>query len=179
MLWKRYALAVLGLFLTGCTLFPSTPAWPRPVRPPEIYSTGDALRAALEGDYPLDALTIRYEIGNPAWGGRTVLTARGNGTADVTFYEGERQDAWQASLTEGEFLALVRMLVDRQIWTIRGQRESGVPDEAYPTVTIEAEGFEALEVAMWEGEVSEHPDFRNIVDVLAGLALEISGGVAR
>ena len=89
------------------------------------------------------------------------------------------EEAWQANLTEGEFLALVRMLVDRQIWTIRGVRESGVPDEAYPTVTIEAEGFEALEVAMWAGEASEHPDFRSIVDVLAGLALEISGGVAR
>jgi hypothetical protein len=146
MLWKRYGFLALGLFLTGCTLLPSMPAWPTPVRPPEIYSTGDALRAAIEGDYPLDALTICYEIGNPAWGGRTELTARGNGTADVTFDEGDGQEAWQASLTEGEFLALVRILVDRRIWTIQGQRESGVPDEAYPTVTIEGR---ALRHSKW------------------------------
>jgi hypothetical protein len=179
MRWKRCALLVLGLLLSGCTLIPEMPSLPTPVRPPEIFSTGDALRAALEGDYPLDALTIRYEIGNPAWGGRTTLTARGNGTADVTFEDGGRQAAWQASLTEDEFLALVRMLVDRQFWSIRGQRQSGVPDEAYPTVVVEAEGFEALEVAMWDGEAREHPDFRPVLDVLAGLASEISGGVAR
>ncbi len=179
MLWKRYALLTLSLLLAGCTLIPEMPALPMPVRPPEIFTTGDALRAAIEGDYPLDALTIRYEIGNPAWGGRTTLTARGNGTAGVTFEDGDGQQAWQASLTEGEFLALVRMLVDRQVWTIRGQRESGVPDEAYPVVIVEAEGFETLKVAMWDGEAREHPDFRSILDVLAGISLEISGGVAR
>ena len=178
MLWKCCASLVLSLLMAGCTLIPEMPSLPTPVRPPEIFSTGDALRAALEGDYPLDALTIRYEIGNPAWNGRTTLTARGNGIAEVTFEEGGVQQAWQASLTEGEFLALVRMLVDRQIWNIRGQRQSGVPDEAYPPVVVEAEGFEALKAAMWDGEAREHPDFRPIVDVLAGLASEISGGVA-
>jgi hypothetical protein len=155
------------------------PSLPTPVRPPEIFSTGDALRASLEGDYPVDALTIRYEIGNPSWDGRTTLTIMGNGIVDVTFEERGGQQAWQASLTEGEFLALVRMLVDRRIWSIRGQRQSGVPDEAYPTVVVEAEGFEALKVAMWDGEAREHPDFQSILDVLARLALEISGGVAR
>jgi hypothetical protein len=149
------------------------------MRPPEIESVAGALGAALEGDFPLDALTIRYEIGNEAWDGRTTLTIQGRGPVAVTFVRGGQQEGWQSSLSEGEFLALVRLLVDHQVWAIQGQRESGVPDEAYPTVTVEAESFEPLSVSMWHGEALEHPDFGPIVDVLAGLALEISGGVAR
>jgi hypothetical protein len=78
-----------------------------------------------------------------------------------------------------EFLALVRLLVEHEVWAIQGQRETGVPDEAYPTIIVEAEGFDPLEVGMWQGEALEYADFRAIVDVLAGLAREISGGVAR
>jgi hypothetical protein len=179
MLWKWCALLVLSLLMAGCTLIPEMPTLPTQVRPPEIYSTSDALRAAIEGDYPLDALTIRYKVGNPGWGGHTTLAARGNGTAEVTFEDEDGQETWHANLTEAEVSALVRMLVDRQIWAIRGQREIGAPDEAYPTVIVEAEGFEALEVAMWDGEARKHPEFRAVLDVLSGLASEISGGVAR
>jgi hypothetical protein len=39
--------------------------------------------------------------------------------------------------------------------------------------------LEPLVVGMWDGEAQVHPDFRPIIDVLAGLALDISGGVAK
>ena len=176
---RRHTLWLLCLLLSGCTLIPTPPSLPTPMRPPDLESAADALGAALEGDYPLDALTIRYEIGNPAWGGRTTLTAHGGGNAEVTYTQGDQAQAWQSSLSEAEFLALCRLLVDHQVWAIQGGRASGVPDEAYPTVTVEAEGFEPLVVAMWEGEAREHSDFRPILDVLAGLARDISGGVAQ
>jgi hypothetical protein len=176
---RRYALWLLCLLLSGCTLIPTPPSLPTPMRPPELESTADALGAALEGDYPLDALTIRYETGNPAWGGRTTLTAHGDGNVAVSYATGDQAQAWQSSLSEAEFLALCRLLVDHEVWAIRGRRESGVPDEAYPTVTVEAEGFEPLVVGMWDGEAREHPDFRPILEVLAGMARDISGGVAR
>jgi len=167
------------LLLSGCTLIPTPPSLPTPMRPPELESTADALAAALEGDYPPDALTIRYEIGSPAWGGRTTLTAHGGGKVEVTYVLGDQASAWQSSLSEDEFLALCRLLVDHEVWAIQGRREAGVPDEAYPTVTVEAEGFEPLVVGMWDGEAREHPGFRPILDVLAGMARDISGGVAQ
>jgi hypothetical protein len=149
------------------------------MRPPELESTADALGASLEGDYPLDALTMRYEIGSPAWGGRTTLTAHGGGNVEVTYTQGDQAYAWQSSLSEVEFLALCRLLVDHEVWAIQGRREAGVPDEAYPTVTVEAEGFEPLVVGMWDAEAREHPDFLPILDVLGGMVRDISGGVAK
>ena len=179
MTWQRYSVWMVGLLLSGCTLIPPTPALPTPVRPPEIESVGDALGAAVEGDFALDALTIRYEIGNEAWDGRTVLAVRGSGAVQVTFDRGGQHQAWSASMTEDEFLAICRLLLDHEVWAIQGQRETGVPDEAYPTITVEAEGFEPLSTGMWHGEALDHPDFRPLMDVLAGLALDISGGVAK
>jgi len=175
----RQALWLFSLLLAGCTLIQPTVTLPTPVRPPEIDSTAGALQAALEGTYPLDALAIRYEIGNEAWDGRTTLLARGNGAVEVTFQRGGQRDAWQSSLGEEEFLALVRLLVDHQVWAIRGRRETGLPDEAYPTVVVEAEGFEPLQVGMWAGEAGENADLNAILRVLGGLAADISGGVAR
>lgn len=179
MTWRRHAVWLLSLVLGGCTLIQPTPSLPTPVRPPDIASTAEALGAALQGDYPPDALTIHYEVGNEAWDGRTTLTAHGSGILEVTFERRGQTQAWQSSLSEDEFLALVRLLVDHELWAIRGQRESGVPDEAYPTVTVEAEGFEALSVGMWQGEALEHADFGPIVDALADLARDVSGGVAK
>jgi hypothetical protein len=179
MTWRRCAAGAIGLLLTGCTLIAPTPALPTPVRPPDVHSTGEALQAAVAGDFPLYALTIGYEIGNEAWDGRTTLTVQGSGGVEVTFDRGGQHDAWQSSMNEDQFLALCRLLVDHELWTIRGQRESGVPDEAYPTVTVQAEGFPPLSVGMWYGEALAHPDFGPIVDTLAGLALDLSGGVAR
>jgi hypothetical protein len=179
MIRRWHTVWILGALLTSCTLIPATPALPTPVRPPEIESTADALGAALEGEFPLDALTIRYEIGHEAWEGRTTLVAHGSGPLEVTFDQGSQHDAWQSSLTDEEFLALVRLLVDHEVWTIQGHRETGVPDEAYPMVTVEAESFEPLQIGMWHGEALDHADFRPILDLFAGLALEISGGVAK
>jgi hypothetical protein len=179
MTWRRHSLWLVGLLLTGCTLIPTAPSLPTPVRPPEIASTAEALQMTVEGIYPADGLTIRYEIGNENWEGRTILTAQGSGPVEVTFDQGGQHSSWSSSLTEDEFLALVRLLVDYEVWAIEGQREIGIPDEAYPTVTVEAEGFEPLIVGMWHGEALEHADFGPIVGVLANLALEISGGVAK
>jgi hypothetical protein len=121
--------------------------------------------------------------GAPAWEGRTTLIAHGSGPVEVAFdrlaAEGAPHGAWQSSLSEAEFLALCRLLVDHELWAIRGQWESGMPDEVRPTVTVEVKWLEPLVVGMWDGEAQVHPDFRPIVDVLAGLALDISGGVAK
>ena len=42
------------------------------------------------------------------------------------------------------------------MWAIQGLRESGAPDDAYPT--IESEWFHPLVVGLWDGEAREHPD---------------------
>jgi len=178
MKWRYHAFWLLSLLLTGCTLIQPAPSLPTPVRPPDIRSTGEALGATLEGLYPPDALTIRYEIGSETWGGRTTLTVQGNGVVEVTFDRTDQHGSWTSTLSEDEFLALVRLLVDHKVWAIRGQRETGLPDEAYPTVIVEAEGFDPLNVGMWQAEAQEHADFGPIVKVLAQIALDVSGGVA-
>jgi hypothetical protein len=173
------AVAAILALLTACALIDPIPTLPTPVRPPDLHSTADALQAAVEGNYPLDALAIRYEGGSESWDGKTTLTIHGSGAVAVTSDHTGQHSAWSSSLTEEEFLALVRLLVDHEVWAIQGEREIGVPDEAHPTVTVEAEGFEPLQVGMWLGEAREHPDFRPILDVLAGLARDVSGGGAR
>jgi hypothetical protein len=178
MLRRGAWLCLLSLLLAGCTLLPTPPSLPTPVRPPDIASTAEALQAAVAGDYPVDALTVEYQVGNPARDGQTTLVVHGAGPVDVTFQQGNRASTWQAELREDEILALVRLLADHEVWAIRGQRETGVPDEAYPTVTVRAQGFEPVTVGMWAGEARTHPDFGPIVDLLAGLARDISGGVA-
>lgn len=176
---RRSVFWMVGLLLSGCTLVPTVPSLPTPVRAPEIESVADALQAVLDGAIPPSALTLRYEVGNPAWQGRTTLEIRGGGDVTVTFEQGEQLSTWQASLPEEEFLDLVQLLVDHQVWAIRGQRETGVPDEAYPTVTVSAEGVEPLQVGMWHGEAQDHPGFGPIVAAFEGIAREVSGGVAR
>jgi hypothetical protein len=176
---RKEMLWLLSLLLGGCTLLPSTPSLPTPVRPPDITSAAEALQAAVEGNYPLDALTIRYQVGSEGWGGSTTLVVHGNGAVEVAFDNLGQHQGWQAQWGEEEVLALVRLLVDHELWAIRGQRESGVPDETLPNVTVEAEGFEPLRVALWANEAAEHPDFSAIIQVLHSLAWEISGGVAR
>jgi hypothetical protein len=171
-------MSLVSLALTGCTLPPGTPMLPTPVRPPDLQSTADALRAATEGIYPLDALRIQYQVGNPAGEGRTTLTADGNGQLAVTIEGGSQSGRWQSTLSETNFLALVRLLVEHAVWNVQSQRETGAPDEAYHTLTIEAEGFEPLVTGLWAGEAQDHPDFRPILDVLTGLAREVSGGLA-
>ncbi len=64
------------------------------------------------------------------------------------------------------------------MWAVWGQRQTGVPDEAYPTVAVEVAGLEPLSVGMWYGEAIEHPDFGPVLADLAGLARQVSGGVA-
>jgi hypothetical protein len=172
-------LCVVAALLAGCTLVPTPPSLPTPVRPPDIGSTAQALQAAVAGDYPVDALTLSYQVGNPAWDGQTTLVVRGSGSVDVTFRQGDTIDTWQATLPEARVLDLVRLLVDQEVWAIRGQRTAGVPDEAYPTVTVHAEGFPPLQAGMWAGEAETHPGFRPIVDAFSALARELSGGIAR
>jgi hypothetical protein len=106
------------------------------------------------------------------------LAVRGSGDVEVVFERLGRQRRWQSHYSDDEVLALLRLLVDHEVWAIEGQRETGASDEAYPLVTIEAQGFEPLQVGMWQAEAREHPDFGAIVTTLDGLAREISGGVA-
>lgn len=171
-------LMLLGLLLSGCTMtiVQTPPALPTPMRPPELGSAAEALQAAVAGDFPLDALTIEYRVGIEAWGGLTTLLAHGSGSVEVVYRLVGESTTWTSTLTEDEFLDLCRLLVEHRVWDIRGQREMGIPDEAYPNVTIAAEGFEPLHVGMWDGEAAEHPDFGPIVRELDGLVYQIQVG---
>lgn len=148
------------------------------MRPPDIGSAAEALQAAVAGEYPASALTLSYQVGNPAWDGQTTMVVHGSGAVDVTFQQGDTISTWQAALPESQVLDLVRLLADHEIGAIQGQRTAGVPDEAYPTITVHAEGFQPIQVGMWAGEAEVHADFRPIVDAFALLARELSGGIA-
>ena len=116
--WQKYALWLVSLLLAGCTVIPTAPTLPTPVRPPEIESTADALQAALDGEFPLGAITIRYEVGNPAWEGRTTLTVDGSGLVQVTFERsatgGEQHSTWQSRLAEAELYKKAEMLLSEE-----------------------------------------------------------------
>jgi hypothetical protein len=169
---SRYLL-FLGMLLAGCAASPSPTSLPTPLQPPRTRSAAEALRAAVDGDLPLDALTIDYRVGSEAWGGATNLVIQGSGNADLTFsLEGEHT-TWSSTMTEEQFLDLCRLLVEHEVWAVGGEREEGIPDEAYPNVTISAEGYESFTVGMWDGEAAEHPHFGPIVRELDSLAYDI------
>jgi hypothetical protein len=178
MSWKRLLawvmVLVMSLVLAGCALGPAATEEPDLPR-----SAADALRLAVEGGLPLDGVHIRYEIGSESWQGRTVLDVAGSGDVRVTFDHAGQHDEWSSSLSRTEFLALVKLLVEHKVWEIRGERETGVPDEAYPVITVEVKDLEPLSVGMWHNEALEHARFGALMSELAGLALEVSGGVAR
>jgi hypothetical protein len=181
MFWRHRSLLLLGMLLSGCTMtvIPTPPALPTPIRPPEIGSTAEALQAAVVGDFPLDAVTIEYRVGIEAWGGATSLLARGPGSVEVVYSLVGEHTTWTSTLTDDEFLDLCRLMVEHRIWAIRGERETGIPDEARPNVTITAEGFEPVTIGMWDGEAAEHPDFGPIVRELDWLVYQIQTGAPR
>jgi hypothetical protein len=173
---RSHCLIFLGILLAGCAAGPSPTSLPVPTLTPQIRSAAEALRAAVDGDLPLDALTIDYRVGSEAWGGATSLLIQGPGNAELTFsLEGEHT-TWSATLTERDFLDLCRLLVEHEVWAIRGEREEGIPDEAYPNVTISAEGYGSFTAGMWDGEAAEHPHYGPIVRELDSLAYHIKIG---
>lgn len=126
----------------------------------------------------MGSLTIDYRVGSEAWGGANNLVIQGSGSAELTFsLEGE-DTSWTSTMTEDEFLDLCRLLVEHEVWDIRGVREEGIPDEAYPNVTISAEGYESFTVGMWDGEAAEHPHYGPIVQELDSLAYDIKVGAS-
>ena len=179
MSWQRHLGWVVALMLVGCTFGPAATTVPTLATPAGAESTADALRMAVEDDFPLEALSIRYAIGNEAWQGRTTLEITGSGPILVTFDHRGQHDEWSANLSKEAFLALCQLLVEHQVWDITGQRQTGIPDEVYPEITVQAEGREPLTVGMWHGEALEHAGFGAIMNELAGMALEISNGKAR
>ena len=77
-----------------------------------------------------------------------------------------------------EFLDLCRRLVEHEVWDIRGERQEGIPDEAYPHVTVSAEGYESFTVGMWDGEAAVHPHYGPIVREMDSLAYDIKVGTS-
>lgn len=169
---RSHCLWFLGFLLAGCAVGPDR-ASPPPTQPLQILSAAAALRAAVDGDFPLSDLTIHYRVGSEAWGGATDLVIQGPGNAELSFsLEGE-SSRWSSSMPGEEFLEICRLLVDHEVWAVRGEREEGIPDEAYPNVTVSAVGYEPFTVGMWDGEAAEHPDYGPIVQAMDSLAYDI------
>lgn len=173
MTWRRSVIWLLGVLLSGCAITPTALPSPTPARSPQPESVAAALQAVLAGQFPLADLTIEYRAGSEAWGGATTLVIQGSGAVDLTYSLTGEQTTWASTMTGGELLDLVRLLVEHQVWAVRGEREEGVPDESRPNVIITAAGLEPLYIGMWDNEAAEHPDFGPIVRALDGLAYQI------
>ncbi len=175
---RGHCLWFLGLLLVGCAVGPDGTSMPTPTESPRTRSAAEALRAAVDGDFPLDALTIHYRVGIAAWGGATELVVQGPGNADLTFsLEGEHS-SWSSTMPEDEFLDLCRLLVEHEVWAVRGEREVGFPDEAHPNVTVSAEGYKPFTVGMWDSEAAEHPHYGPVVRAMDSLAYDIKTGTS-
>ena len=169
-------LCLLALSLVSCASRSELTSLPTSVPTPETRPAAEALRKAVDGSFPLDALTIDYWVGSEAWGGATNLVIQGPGKVQLTFRLEGDHTTWSFTMTKDEFLDLCRLLVEHEVWDIRGEREVGFPDEAYPHVTISAEGYESFTVGMWDSEAAEHPHYGPIVRELDSLAYHIRTG---
>lgn len=137
----------------------------------------ERLREAARDGAAIPAdLSVSYLDGS-GFHGFTEVAVAGTGATVVRHSEPGDQNArsYEATLPEARVRALVRLLVERQIWTVRNRRAYGVPDETRPTVTV-ACGGERFEVWLWANDVDADPAFGPVRRAFLDIAREVSDG---
>ncbi len=155
---------VAGAGLTAQGDPPMTPSDP-PVRP--AADTPSLLRAA--GD------SIRYEVGNPGFRGRTAVELRGDGSVEASLQREADVERYRLQLAPADFEALRRQLEAADPKALRAARGTAQPDEDRVQIVI-ADGAGRTEVGAWYGEQWTNPKLRALIALFSALAGRASGG---
>ena len=122
--------------------------------------------------------SIRYEVGNPGFRGRTAVELRGDGSVEASFQREAEIDTYRLQLPPADFEALRRQLGDVDVRSLRSARDTAEPDEDQVQIAI-ADSSGHTEVEAWYGEQWTNPKLQALIALFSALAGRASGGKIR
>jgi hypothetical protein len=105
-----------------------------------------------------DGEALRYGVSHMS--GDVSFVVRADGSADYRREGGgEAAIAVSAKVSQKELAALVEVLRARDFCNLSSSRDTGVPDEARPTIAVHLEDLDC-KVVLWDGEFRDDDDAR-------------------
>jgi hypothetical protein len=90
-----------------------------------------------------------------SWGGRRIQ-ANGSGQVIVRQVQaGLHERRYEFGLGHGEWKRLLDVLVEQDFLSMQPEERAGIPDEAYPTITLTNARGEQCMVSKWPGVIDE------------------------
>jgi len=136
-----------------------------------------ALHDPQNGDLPpLEILAssqnvVSYEVGNPAFYGRTRFEVRGDASVEVRFQRDEHADSYSTELSPTELDQFRKLLRESELASMRPARTAGVPPDdvmAHITVTM---GANRIEAEFWLSDRRRDPQGNGVASASATPAL--------
>jgi hypothetical protein len=101
---------------------------------------GTLKRIQTGNDIPAE-LQIIYDDMHGLWGGTTiVITGKGSGERRERDRGSAEPEIFNKSITRGQILELVKLLIEHEAWQQRTPSREPVPDESRATLTIRVNG---------------------------------------
>ena len=119
--------------------------------------------------------SVRYEVGNPGFRGRTSVELRGDGSVEASFQREAEVDRYRLKLAPAEFESLRQQLEAANPKALRSARDTAQPDEDAVQIVI-ADSGGCTEVEAWYGEQWTNPKLRALITLFSALAERASGG---
>ena len=119
--------------------------------------------------------SVRYEVGNAGFRGRTIVEVAGDGSVRASFQRGAATDNYRATLSAAELDGLRTLLRDNDVGSLRSARSTGQPDEDRVRIAL-VTGGQSTEAELWYGEQWTNPGLRALIGAFGGLAARASGG---
>jgi len=153
-------------------------ATPDPGPAPPADDAG-AFAAALaevgSGSRPCTDLMVAYVDGNGLDGWTHVDVESGRVSVRRT-HPGADDTSFSGELEEAECRDLARGAADGKLWTVRSEREFGVPDETRPEIRIGVTGAGSFSVQVWANDADDLAPFGEARKRILALASRVSGG---
>jgi hypothetical protein len=122
-----------------------------------------------------DGDSIRYEVGNPGFRGRTAVEVHGDGRVEASFQREAEITSYRLLLSPAELADLRVQLDAADPRHLRSERDTAAPDENQVQITFTDAGGRT-DVAAWYGEQWTNPRLHALIAAFSALAGRASGG---
>lgn len=148
---------------------------PRPAKEPSSpHVTIRSLREVAEGKRPCAELEVKYADGS-GFHGWTYVTIQA-GSASIERTRGKAKESHSGKLEGGECAGLASQIVSAELWKVKSQRKTGVPDETQPEISFGVTGKGSFRAKLWANEARQAPGFRATQARLLAIAKRVSKG---
>jgi hypothetical protein len=148
---------------------------PAPLTARTPFKIVRSLRAIAAARAPCASLKGQYRDGNGTHGYTTVTIDTGQVTVQRT-RAGKSVAEYTGKLPKEMCRAMPRNAVEGRLWRIKPRRETGVPDETKPQITMGAAGSGTFTVSTWDNDIQNQRVFAVARGQFITLATHISGG---